>query len=72
MIFMVASNGPQTGSHTIWHHTGRNNFLIFFGIAAGGVAYEKLIRKKTVRVAFPPAVCLLAIPGVPSGLTASK
>jgi len=37
-------------------------------IAAGSVAYEKLIRKRTLRIAFPLVLCLLAIPGVPSGL----
>lgn len=37
-------------------------------IAAGGVAYEKWLRNRIIRIAFPMAVVLLAIPGVPAGL----
>lgn len=37
-------------------------------IAAGGVAYERWFRNRFLRIAFPLAVIILAIPGVPAGL----
>jgi hypothetical protein len=37
-------------------------------IAAGGTAYDKWFRNKTLRLLFPLVVILIAIPGVPAGL----
>lgn len=37
-------------------------------IAAGGAAYDRWIRNRILRIVFPLAVILVAIPGVPAGL----
>jgi hypothetical protein len=37
-------------------------------IAAGGAAYDRWFRNRILRIAFPLAVILIAIPGIPAGL----
>ncbi len=39
-----------------------------FLVAAGGTAYDRWFRNKALRILFPMAVVLLAIPGIPAGL----